>query len=125
MQTPSVDGHSVESEIKNSMRISGRKSIGGTAPITGVTRSSSQDKVEKNTSSVLPKNDDVELSASSREVDKAKSLLEAMPDIRAEKVQEIKPLVENGSYKVASARVAKKMVDSALRESVNVRKNKR
>src|SRR5664279_17419 len=99
MQTPSVDGHSVESEIKNNMRISGRKSVGGGASITGATRSSSQDKANQTTSSVLPKNDEVELSASSREVDKAKSLFQAMPDTRAEKVQEIRPRVENGSYK--------------------------
>ncbi|HBF33895.1 TPA: flagellar biosynthesis anti-sigma factor FlgM [Candidatus Sumerlaeota bacterium] len=108
------------------MRISGRsKSVGGASPLTGAARSSSQDKVDSLAASVLPRNDDVELSDSSREVDKAKSLLSAMPDTRMEKVQEIKPLVENGSYQIASGRVAKKMVDSALRESVNVRKQKR
>ena len=104
------------------MRISGRKPIGGTSPLAGVSRSSSQDKADSLATPVLPRNDDVELSASSREVDKAKSLLDAMPDTRPEKVQELKPLVENGSYRIAAGHVAKKMVDSALRESINVRK---
>lgn len=107
------------------MRISGRKTVGGAAPVGGTARPASQDKAEKLQAPILPKADDVELSASSREVDKAKALLAGMSDVRAEKIEGIKPLVVDGSYRVETRQVAKKIVDSSLRESTSAAKNKK
>ena len=62
---------------------------------------------------------EVELSESMLEIEGAKETLASMPNVRTERVQEIKPRVDDGTYKVQSEVVAKKMVDSSLRESAS------
>jgi len=101
------------------MRISGRKGISGATPITGPARISRQQRAEP-APPVSPAAD-VEISGSTREVDRAREVLAAVPDVRIERVEEIKPLVDDGSYKVESKVLAKKMVDTSLRESAQDR----
>ena len=56
----------------------------------------------------------VELSARAREIQRAKKLIEQLPDIREERVARIKAQVERGTYRVSSRQVA----DKLLRESL-------
>lgn len=101
------------------MKISGRKPVSGPSPVGGVPRVPRADKAQ---TPPVEKATDVEISSSSREVTKARAVLAAFPDVRVEKVAEIKPLVDEGSYKVESQVVAKKMVDTSLRESARADK---
>lgn len=98
------------------MKISGRKPIARTtstkkaSPASGKAQTDASAKIESPAS-------EVELSESLHEIDGAKETLATMPNVRVERVQEIKPRVDDGSYKVESKVVAKKMVDASLRES--------
>jgi negative regulator of flagellin synthesis FlgM len=57
--------------------------------------------------------DKVELSDRARQVQQAARMLKEMPEVREDKVQQVKLAVDNGTYQVIGARVATHM----LRES--------
>ena len=59
----------------------------------------------------------VSLSDTSQLVSSARSAMGQIPEIRVEKVQDLKLSVDEGSYHVESQVVAKRMVDESLRES--------
>lgn len=109
------------------MKISGRKSaarpaaVGSPFRVTEVTKRSGTEQVEQRESPAT----DVELSESTREVAHAAELLAGLPDVRVDKIQAIRPRIEDGSYKVESKAVAKRIVDAALRESALQRKPRR
>lgn len=58
--------------------------------------------------------DKVELSAESKEMQKIYEVLKSTPDVRAEKVSELKKQVQEGSYQVDSGAVAEKMIKDSL-----------
>ncbi len=109
------------------MKVSGRKSVtrpttvGSPFRVTEIARKSETEQVEQRESPAT----DVELSESTREVAHAAELLAGLPDVRMDKIQEIKPRIEDGSYKVESKVVAKRIVDAALRESAIQKKLRR
>jgi negative regulator of flagellin synthesis FlgM len=109
------------------MKISGRKSatrpaaVGSPFRVTEVAKRSGTEQVERRESPAT----DVELSESTREVAHASELLAELPDVRVDRIEEIRPRIEDGSYKVESRVVAKRLVDAALRESVLQRKPRR
>jgi len=100
------------------MRISGRKtrvspagSVGRVSRVTGPRKKEAPAPVSEAA--------DVELSASLQEIDRAREALAILPD---EKVEGVKPLVDDGSYKVESEVLAKRIVDTSLRESAQLKK---
>ncbi len=58
--------------------------------------------------------DKVELSAESKEIKKINDVLEMTPDVRAERVAELKKLVQEDRYQVDSEAVAGKMIDQTI-----------
>ncbi|MFO7985601.1 MAG: flagellar biosynthesis anti-sigma factor FlgM [Desulfatiglandaceae bacterium] len=58
--------------------------------------------------------DKVELSPEAKQIQKAKKLVDALPDIRKEKVEEIKSRIKAGAYEVDSEKVASKMMEESL-----------
>jgi len=58
--------------------------------------------------------DRVELSAGSREVLKMQEILQETPEVRKEKVADLKRQIEEGTYQVDSYKVADKMMWSLL-----------
>jgi negative regulator of flagellin synthesis FlgM len=60
--------------------------------------------------------DRVELSSSSRLIQKIQEAAQAAPDVRAEKVAALKKQVENGTYQVSSEDIAGKMLKDFLIE---------
>jgi len=58
--------------------------------------------------------DKVVLSPEAREVQEAKRQLEAVPDIRTEKVAELRQRIESGTYQVEGDRVAVRMISESL-----------
>ncbi len=58
--------------------------------------------------------DRVEFSARSREMQKIYEVLQATPDVRAEKVAELKRQIETGQYEVDSEALAEKILRESL-----------
>lgn len=58
--------------------------------------------------------DRVEFSARSREMQKIYEALQTTPDIRSEKVAEIKKRIEEGQYRVDSETLAEKIIKESL-----------
>lgn len=66
--------------------------------------------------------DSVDISTKARELNRAKGLLESVPDIRTEKVVKLKTEVELGSYEVDAGKVAEKMIERAVRDALQGKK---
>jgi negative regulator of flagellin synthesis FlgM len=61
-----------------------------------------------------PNFENIELSARSKEFAKIKNIVEKAPEIREEKVNEIRKKIEEGNYQVDSLEVARKMLREHL-----------
>ena len=62
----------------------------------------------------VTREDKVVLSPRAREIQEAKKLLDSMPEIREEKVAQIKKQIEAGTYVIDEKKVASKMVEELL-----------
>ena len=58
----------------------------------------------------------VNLSTASKEVQTAKEIIASEPDVREDKVAELKAKIESGNYTIDNQAVADKMVDSFIDE---------
>lgn len=56
----------------------------------------------------------VNLSAAARDIQKLRSVIAELPDIREEKVQDLKSRMEQGNYNVSGEQIAEKMVGESL-----------
>ena len=72
-------------------------------------------KPEKQASSGEEK---VELSAKARDIQKIKKALDNVPDIRGEKVAQLKRSIEEGTYNVKAENVARKMLKENLLDEI-------
>ena len=52
-------------------------------------------------------------------MNKIKSLINAEPEVRSDKVAELKARIKSGEYKVDSERLAKKMLEDAFQEDIS------
>ena len=52
-------------------------------------------------------------------MNKIKSRINAEPEVRAERVAELKAKIKSGEYKVDSERLAKKMLEDAFQEDIS------
>ena len=71
---------------------------------------------ESSTTQAAP-GDSVQLSSSSVDVQKMKSIIQETPSVRMDKVQALKQQIESGEYQVDPYRVADKMLMNLLSES--------
>jgi len=58
--------------------------------------------------------DKVALSPEAKQIQEAKKLLDSLPDVREEKVAEIREQIENGTYSVDSEKIAFKMIRESI-----------
>jgi len=65
------------------------------------------------------------LSERTKEIDRAKEILKTIPDIRLEKTNSVREMINNGKYYVDSYTLAKKIVNESLLESIRILKNKK
>jgi negative regulator of flagellin synthesis FlgM len=56
----------------------------------------------------------VDLSTRAKDIRQIKQILDQIPDVREDKVQELKRQIDNGSYRVHADKVAEKMVGESL-----------
>ena len=55
--------------------------------------------------------DKISLSARTKEIDELRALIRDLPDIRTDRVEEIKKAVDAGSYNIDSLKVAEKVLE--------------
>ena len=61
-----------------------------------------------------PKTDTVVISETAKRVQDAKARLDAVPDVRSDKVAELKNQIENGTYEIKPDKIADKMIRDSL-----------
>jgi len=69
-----------------------------------------------------PAGDNVEFSSRALELNRAKGLLDTIPDVRGEMVVRLKTDIERGDYSVDAGKVAEKMIERALRNALYAKK---
>ncbi|MGV8056614.1 MAG: flagellar biosynthesis anti-sigma factor FlgM [Smithellaceae bacterium] len=72
----------------------------------------SSDKQAANATTIT--GEKVDLSTQAKDIQQAKNALSKVPDVREEKVQEIKSQVEKGVYNVSGEKIAGKMVGESI-----------
>ncbi|MGD8343628.1 MAG: flagellar biosynthesis anti-sigma factor FlgM [Desulfobacterales bacterium] len=60
------------------------------------------------------KADTVALSGAAKDIQEAQRKLEAIPDVREDKVAQLKEQIENGTYEIDEQKIADKMLKDAL-----------
>ena len=68
------------------------------------------EKAEKN----VAKTDTVNISDAAKEIQEVRRELDNVPDVRAEKVEQLKNQIENGTYEIKSEEIAEKMLKDSL-----------
>jgi negative regulator of flagellin synthesis FlgM len=66
----------------------------------------------------LPDSDRLELSVRSREISHLNDLIQSTPDVREEKVEQIRRELEGGTYNVKAEKIAEKIVGGNLLDEV-------
>jgi len=96
------------------MKITGRKSqqVGPMSPMTGPV---ANDASQVEATGLEPESDNVD-TASSTQVGKLAQMVQALPSVRPEKIEELREQIDDGSYFVESQKLARKVVDEALSE---------
>jgi len=69
---------------------------------------------EKKTSSNVVPEEKVSLSAAARDIMQAEKAIEKLPDVRAEKINELKARIESGNYYVSGEKIAEKMMGESF-----------
>ena len=59
-------------------------------------------------------------SDSARDVERVKAILENLPDVREDRVQELKARIENGTYHVSSEDIADLIIRRALADNTGI-----
>ena len=98
------------------MKIQGRKStpLGPTGP-TGAPVPTEGGPVEE---PQAVDGDTIDISSTSRGVGQLKQAVDALPDVRTDRIEGIRDQVEEGSYHVESEKLAKRVVDEAFGDAL-------
>ena len=96
------------------MEISGNQSIGIDAYVNQV-----QDKNQAGTQDNKPeksavKTDTVVISEAAKRVQEARRQLDEIPDVREEKVAQLRSQIQNGTYEIDADKIAGKMIKEGL-----------
>ena len=96
------------------MEIDGNQGIGIDAYVNQV-----QDKNKVGTPDSKPektamKTDTVVISDAAKRVHEARKQLDALPDVRADKVSQLKSQIQNGTYEINADKIAAKMIKESL-----------
>jgi negative regulator of flagellin synthesis FlgM len=92
-----IKGKTIQDRIKTGDKTTNTKSQGGTSS-TGAT-------------------EQIAISPKAKDIQKATEAVNAAPDIRIEKVDQIREQISNGSYSVSSEQLAEKILENLITES--------
>lgn len=98
--------------------------INGTNPLVvsnnkvqRIETSSQSDRLQKS-GGEQPDSDRLELSTRSREISHLDELIRSTPDIREEKVEQIREELEGGTYNVKAEKIAEKIIGGILLDEI-------
>lgn len=74
----------------------------------------SQGRENRSVSGSVAPEEKVTLSERAREIQQVRQAVEALPDVREEKVDELKERIASGEYRVDGEKVAEKMIGESL-----------
>ncbi len=103
--------------IKDALGI-GNKTVDGRDRAPEAGRSREKPVSQSGAEAQAAASDRVELSGRSREMAKAHEAVAAAPEVRQQKVEEIKASIANGQYEVDADQVAQKMIVNFLEEII-------
>ncbi|MCF8127234.1 MAG: flagellar biosynthesis anti-sigma factor FlgM [Deltaproteobacteria bacterium] len=69
---------------------------------------------DQSSSKVLPSGDSVELSTEAKIMQEAIKVLGTLPDVREEKVEQIKQQIADGTYEIDSKKISEKMITESV-----------
>jgi negative regulator of flagellin synthesis FlgM len=98
--------------------------INGSSPLivlnNGMQRIESPQSAEKSAKSggASVETDRLELSVRSREIAHLNELIQSTPDVREERVEQVRQQLENGTYNVKAERIAEKIIRGNLLDEV-------
>jgi negative regulator of flagellin synthesis FlgM len=99
--------------------------INGTNPLIGLnnkvqTEDASQQKAQAEKSSGVPTDSDrLELSVRTREMSHLEELIQSTPDIREDRVEQVRRDVEGGTYNIKAEKIAEKMIGGNLLDKIS------
>lgn len=94
------------------MKISQQKPVDLAGYLTGAVGAAT--KIDAKDGKVSGKEDRVDVSEKARVLQKAKSAVDASPDVREEKVSELKKAIDEGSYNVSNEEVAESLIKKSI-----------
>lgn len=80
----------------------------------GSEEAASKEQQQSQESASTPRGEKVEISSRAREIQQLESVLSEMPDVRAEKVEEMKNLIASGKYEVDTKGLADKIIEALI-----------
>lgn len=104
------------------MKIGGKKpEVGSSHAVKG---EAGKDQVKKQDTGAgrLSTGDNVDISPRARELGRAKQMLDSVPEVRGEMVVKFKTDIDSGGYNVDAGKVAEKMIERAIRNSLYTKK---
>ncbi len=94
------------------MKIEGNSQISGKDLLNRVNDPGKNQEAEKKADTQdTGTKDKISLSGKTREIDELKALIRDLPDIRTDRVEDIKKAVDAGSYNIDSLKVAEKILE--------------
>ena len=100
------------------MIISGNSGINQVGKVYGVEQPKSGKGVKEAGKSGALRSDAVVLSPEAQGIQQKIAAIKALPDVRADRVAELTPLVESGQYKVDAAKIADQMIGRILADKL-------
>lgn len=89
-------------------------------PLPEVKEATPRQTVEKSeqTKASVPQNDPVKISSGAKEAQSITARIEKVPDIREDKVRELKAAIDAGNYNISGEAVAEKMIKEFMLETI-------
>lgn len=87
--------------------------IAGQAAARRAERANNQAQAKTDPQNVRSSSDSLEISDRSRELARARQAVDAAPDVRADRVAEIKQRIEDGTYSVSPELLARKLLEGS------------
>lgn len=84
------------------------------AYVNNINDKNKTDNASESAEKKVAKTDTVNISEAAKEIQEVRQQLDEIPDVRTEKVQQLKKEIENGTYEINSEKIAEKMLRESL-----------
>jgi len=106
----------------NEAQISSAQGANQSAKARGLKEAQAENTKLRGSSEISTGNEKVEWSENASLAMEAMNEVKASPDVRADRVAELKAAVKNGTYKIDADKVAERMIQSSIEEALFTKK---